>query len=120
MKLLLGFGGSQASVDALEHAVERAVAAGDQLTVALVETEGTSHAELADRVNGIVDGTGLSVELRAIEGEHASELVAIAESEPFDELVLGGNTTSPMGKITLNETAEFVLLNSHVTVTLVR
>ncbi len=120
MKVLLGFGGSQASVDALERTVDRAVAAGDELTVALVETDGESHAELADQVENAVAGTGLSVELREIDGEHASELVALAESEQFDELVLGGNTTSPMGKITLNNTAEFVLLNSHVTVTLVR
>jgi len=120
MKVLLGFGGSQASVDALERTVERTAAAGDELTVAVAETEDASHAALADQVEQAVDGTGLSVELRAVDGEFASELVAIAESEAFDELVLGGNTTSPMGKITLNKTAEFVLLNSHVTVTLVR
>ncbi len=120
MKVLLGFGGSQASVDALERTVERAVAACDELTVALAETEGASHAELAEQVEQTVEDAGLSVELRELDGEHASELVALAESEAFDELVLGGNTTSPMGKITLNKTAEFVLLNSHVTVTLVR
>jgi len=120
MKVLLGFGGSQASLEALERTVDRAVAAGDELTVALAETEGASHDELADRVEDAAEGTGLSVDLREIEGNHGSELVALAESEGFDELVLGSNTTSPMGKITLNKTAEFVLLNSHVTVTLVR
>ncbi len=120
MKVLLGFGGSQASVDALERTVDRAVAAGDELTVALAETEGASHDELAAQVSQAVDETELSVELREIDGEPASALIEIAESEGFDELVLGGNTTSPMGKITLNQTAEFVLLNSHVTVTLVR
>ena len=120
MKVLLGFGGSQASVDALERTVDRAVAAGDELTVALAETEGESHAELAEQVERAVDGTGLSVDRREIDGEHGSELVHLAESEGFDELVLASNTTSPMGKITLNQTAEFVLLNSHVTVTLVR
>jgi len=120
MKVLLGFGGSQASVDALERTVDRAVAAGDELTVTLTETEGASYEELAERVEQTVAGTDLSVEFRKIKGNPASEMVAIAESEEFDELVLGGNTTSPMGKITLNQTAEFVLLNSHITVTLVR
>ncbi len=120
MKVLLGFGGSQASVDALERTVDRAVAAGDELTVALAETEGATHDELAEQVEKTVAEADLSVELREIAGEPASELVAMAESEEFDELVLGGNTTSPMGKITINSTAEFVLLNSHVTVTLVR
>lgn len=120
MKVLLGFGGSDGSADALERTVDRAVAAGDELTVGLVETEGASHADLAARVQDIVDEAALSVELRELGGDAGSELLALAESEGFDELVLAGNTTSPMGKITLNQTAEFILLNSHVTVTLVR
>jgi len=120
MKVLLGFDGSQASVDALERTVDRAVAAGDELTVGVEQTDNESHAVLAERVEQAISDTNLAVEIREIEGETASELVAIAESEEFDELVLGGNTTSPMGKITINKTAEFVLLNSHVTVTLVR
>jgi nucleotide-binding universal stress UspA family protein len=35
-------------------------------------------------------------------------------------VVIGGGEQSPMGKIRLGHIAEFVLLNSHVTVTLVR
>jgi len=120
MKVLLEFDGSQASVDALDRTVDRAVAAGDELTVALTGTAETTHAALAEQVEDVVADTALSVDLREIDAEPAGELVAIAESEEFDELVLGGNTTSPMGKITINKTAEFVLLNSHVTVTLVR
>ena len=120
MKVLLGFGGSEGSAEALERTVERAVAAGDELTVGLVETEGATHAELAARVEALVEEIDLPVELRELDGDAGSELLSLAESEGFDELVLAGNTTSPMGKITLNQTAEFILLNSHVTVTLVR
>lgn len=120
MKSLLGFDGSQASVDALERTADRAVAAGDNLTVALTETEGTSQAELAEHAGQIIDDTNLEVDLREVDGDPASQLVALAESKDFDQLVLGSNTTSPMGKITLDKTDEFVLLNSHVTVTLVR
>lgn len=120
MNVLLGFDGSQASVDALKRTIDRAVAAGDELTVALNETGVASTDVLADRVEQAVGEKELSVELREINGEPASDLIERAESEEFDELVLGGNSTSPMGKITLNKTVEFVLLNSHVTVTLVR
>jgi len=67
-----------------------------------------------------VADTELSVTIRHLEGQPGSELVALAESESFDEIALGGNTTSPMGKISIDQTAEFVLLNSHITVTLVR
>lgn len=120
MKVLLAFGGSEGSVNALERTVEHAAAAGDDLTVALVEREDTSYQQLVDHVESIVSETGLSVDYREIDGQIGSALIDIAESEEFDELVLAGGKTSPMGKITLNQTAEFVLLNSHVTVTLVR
>jgi nucleotide-binding universal stress UspA family protein len=122
MKVLLGIGGTDGSLGALERTVDRAVAAGDDLTVAIVESEGTDadRDELEARVESAVSGTELSVDVRHVEGEPGIQLVDIAESEGFDEIVLGGSTTSPMGKIKINQTAEFVLLNSHVTVTLVR
>ncbi|MEA1931426.1 universal stress protein [Halohasta litorea] len=122
MKVLLGIGGTDGSVDALDRTVARAAEAGDELTVAIVESEGTDvgREELAERVESAVADTDLSVEVRHVEGEPGSRLVEIAETEGFDEIVLGGGTTSPMGKISLNQIAEFVLLNSHVTVTLVR
>jgi nucleotide-binding universal stress UspA family protein len=44
----------------------------------------------------------------------------VAEEHEFDKIVLGGGETSPMGKIQIGGIAEFVLLNSHVTVSLVR
>jgi nucleotide-binding universal stress UspA family protein len=44
----------------------------------------------------------------------------VAEREGFDRVVLGGGETSPLGKVTLGEIAEFVVLNANVSVTLVR
>ena len=122
MKVLLGIGGTDGSLVALERTVERAAETGDDLTVVILESEGTelTRDELEDRVESAVSETALSVDIRHVEGEPGSQLVDIAESEAFDEIVLGGSTTSPMGKININKTAEFVLLNSHVTVTLVR
>jgi len=120
MKVLLAFDGSEASADALERTVERAAEVGDELTVAITDPEAESREALADRVESLAADTELSVTVRHVEGQPGSELVSIAESESFDEIVLGGNTTSPMGKISIDQTAEFVLLNSHITVTLVR
>jgi len=120
MKVLLAFDGSEASADALERTVERATETGDELTVAITDPEEASREALVDRVETVVADTELSVTIRHLEGQPGSELVALAESESFDEIALGGNTTSPMGKISIDQTAEFVLLNSHITVTLVR
>ena len=47
-------------------------------------------------------------------------MIEIAETEDFEEIVLGGGHTSPMGKITIGPIAEFVLLNAKTSVTLVR
>jgi len=122
MKVLLGIDGTGGSVDAIDRTVGRAAEAGDDLTVALVDAEASDVGldDLADRVESAVSEADLSVEVRHEAGNPGSVLVEIAETEDFDEIVLAGGTTSPMGKINLNKTAEFVLLNSHVTVTLVR
>jgi len=64
--------------------------------------------------------TALDATIRRVEGHPGSRLVEIAEDEGFDQIVLGGGQTSPMGKLQVGSIAEFVLLNSHVTVTLVR
>lgn len=120
MKVLLGIDDTDESADALERTVERAADTGDDITVAIIDSTDEVRATLEARVASTVSETELSVEIRHIEGNAGSKLVDIAETEAFDEIVLGGNTTSPMGKISINQTAEFVLLNSHVTVTLVR
>ncbi|WP_313693806.1 universal stress protein [Halorarum halobium] len=122
MKVLLGIGGSGDSLTALERTVERTREAGDDLTVAVVENP-ESDASLADvesRVRDLLGDADLDATVRRVEGDAGSRLVDIAESEGFDHIALGGGQTSPMGKINLGQIAQFVLLNSHVSVTLVR
>ena len=63
---------------------------------------------------------GVDAEIRHLEGDPGSRLGDTAEEEGFEQIVIGGGQTSPMGKINLGSIAEFVLLNSHVTVSLVR
>ncbi|MBB6646805.1 universal stress protein [Halobellus ruber] len=122
MKVLLGINGGDDSLRALEQTVSRAAEAGDDLTVAIVDdprAEG-SVDDIETEVDRVLDAEGIGAEIRHVDGDAGSELVTIAESEGFDRIALGGGTTSPMGKIQLGATAEFVLLNSHVTVSLVR
>jgi nucleotide-binding universal stress UspA family protein len=122
MNVLLGIGGSEDSLRALEFAVERAAAAGDDLTVAVVENPDSdmAPAAVAERAREAVTDAGLDADVRPLEGDPGSRLVELAEGGEFDQLVLGGGERSPMGKIQLGSITEFVLLNSHVTVTLVR
>jgi nucleotide-binding universal stress UspA family protein len=122
MRVLLGIGGSDDSLTALERTVERARVAGDDLTVAVVENPeaDASLGDVESRVRAALEEAAVDAEVRRVEGDAGSRLVEIAETEGFDLIALGGGQTSPMGKINLGQIAQFVLLNSHVSVTLVR
>jgi nucleotide-binding universal stress UspA family protein len=122
MKLLLGIGGSDDSLRALERTVDRAAETGDDLTVAILRNPATEAdpAAIESRVQSVLDDASIEATVRHIDGDPGSRLVELAEREEFDRIVLGGGETSPMGKIKLGGISEFVLLNSHVSVTLIR
>jgi len=79
-----------------------------------------SPEEIVERAKSAIDEAGIDAEVRRVDGDAGSRLVEISEVEEFDEVVLGGGQTSPMGKITIGPIAEFVLLNAKTSVTLVR
>lgn len=122
MKTLLGIGGSEDSLRALERAVKRAAEAGDELTIAIVENPDAplSTAEIDDRVRTTLGNTGIDAEVRTLSGHPGSQLLELAERGSYDRIVLGGGETSPLGKVQLGSIAEFVLLNARTTVTLIR
>ncbi|WP_232700319.1 universal stress protein [Halobacterium wangiae] len=122
MNVLLGIGGADDSLDALEETVTRAVDAGDDLTVAVVENPESDRVpeELVDAAKAALEDAGLPRDVRRLSGHPGSAIVELAESEGFDQIVLGGGQRSPMGKIRLGHISEFVLLNSRVSVKLVR
>lgn len=123
MRVLLGVGGSDDSFRALEETVDRAGETGDDLTVAVVsnpDSEPTVEA-VERRVREAIAESGVEAAVRRVDdGDPGSALVEIAEREGFDLIVLGGGDSSPMGKITVGSIAEFVVLNAHVSVKLVR
>jgi nucleotide-binding universal stress UspA family protein len=121
MKVLLGMGGREDGFDALEAMLSRTREAGDDLTVAILDTSTDRDVEdVAREVRERVDESDVDADVRTLSGHPGSELTELAESEGFDRLVLGGGQRSPLGKIDLGEVAEFVLLNADVSVTLVR
>ena len=122
MKVLLGLGGTDDSMTALERTVDRAIEAGDDLTVGIVDNPAAelSREEVETRVREVLDAAELDAEVRHLDGDPGSALVHLSEEEGFDEIAIAGGETSPMGKIRIGSIAEFVLLNSHVTVSLIR
>lgn len=122
MKVLLGIGGSDDSFTALEAMTERVRSSGDELSVAIVDNPESSLSIQAveERVRRQLNGSGLPIDLRRVSGDPGSQLVEIAEREGFDAIALGGGQRSPMGKLSLGQIAEFVLLNACVSVILVR
>ena len=122
MQVLLGFGGTDDAGEALRKTIERVAETGDDLTVAIVDDPAADvpREELETTVRDVLGDSDVDAAIRHVEGDAGPALVELAESEGFDRLVLGGGETSPMGKIRIGNLQEFVLLNSHTTVTLVR
>ena len=122
MDVLVGVCGTEDSFEALESVLTRARDTGDEVTVAVVDdpTTDSSVSKIRDRVRSIVAESGMSIEIRDIDDPPEAKLVEIAEAGGYDQLVIGSGSRSPMGKIRLDDTAQFVLFNAKVTVTLVR
>jgi len=115
--------GRQPGVDARARTyLERAVDAGDDLTIAVMQKEDMKRSsdEIVELAREVTDEYGIDAEVRVLEGEPGPTLVDVAEREGFDELAIGGGTESPMGKIRLGPVTEFVLLNATMSVRLVR
>ena len=123
MKILLGLGTGDDSMHALARTARQVDAAGDELAVA-VGGPGplSSTEELEERVRSKLSELGVDADVRTIGSDEdlGGYLVETAEREGFDRIVLEGGDRSPMGKIQLSSTAEFVLLNARTSVTLVR
>lgn len=119
MKLLLGIG-SDDDLSALDATVARAREAGDELTVAAYADGSTGSPATDRRVLSRLDDLDFSAEVRRIQNDPGSRLVELAASGGYDRIVLPGGQRTPMGKISLGETAEFVLLNARTSVTLIR
>ena len=122
MDVLLGLGGTDESIMALEQTVERAGAVGDELTVAVLEKPESrfSQHEMAEQAAAALEAAGLDADGRILEGDPGSAIVDLAEAAGYAQLVIAGGQESPMGKIRIGPIAEFVLLNASMTVTLVR
>ncbi|MFB6105143.1 MAG: universal stress protein [Halobacteriaceae archaeon] len=122
MRVLLGVGGTDDSIRALDRTVARAREAGDDLVVAVLDNPDSDRS--VETVLSLVQSTladaDLPADIRRLSGEAGPRLVELAARGDYDQIVLGGGQRSPMGKLTVGPIAEYVLLNGDATVTLVR
>lgn len=119
MRVLLGIEDTDHGVNALESTVQRATQAGDELTVAVYATD-DSIDETESAVRDRIETLDADCSVERIESDPGGRLVELAEREGYDQIVLSGGQRSPLGKITLDDIHEFVLLNSRTTVKFVR
>lgn len=122
MKVLLGFGGSEAGWRALERELDRLADASDRLTVGIVRTGDVDRPprELADRVRSFLRERGVEADVTVLEGEPGPALVEAAEAGEFDRLALAGGRRTPAGKVRLGPVVGYVVLNATMTVVLLR
>jgi nucleotide-binding universal stress UspA family protein len=122
MDVLLGIGGGETARRALEATVSRASAAGDDLTIAILEAaEGSMDAaELEALAEAVLSERAYDADVRSVSGHPGSQLLELAERGGHDRIVLGGGEQSPLGKVSLGPITEYVLLNATSTVTLIR
>lgn len=122
MNVLLALAGGDESITALRRTIDRTLEAEDDLTVALLEKDAPKRTreEMHEQAKKLLEEAGIDADFHTLEGDPGSTLVAFAEDRGFDELVIGGGTESPMGKVRIGPIAEYVVLNARLTVTLVR
>ncbi|SDJ18706.1 Universal stress protein family protein [Halovenus aranensis] len=119
MRLLVGVNGSERALGGLEEVVDRARQAGDELTVAVYSSD-DAVAATEEAVRDRLETLDVDATVETVTGQPGSRLVELAETDDYDRIVLSGGQTSPLGKIQFDSVIEFVLLNAHTTVTLIR
>jgi len=118
MRLIVGVDGSENALDGLESVVSRARQTGDEVDVAVYSDADLAAAEA--KVRDRLDDLDYDATVEPIDEEPGGRIVHLAETGGYDRIVLSGGQTSPLGKIQLDSVVEFVLLNAHTTVTLIR
>jgi nucleotide-binding universal stress UspA family protein len=120
MHILVGVDGSDRGFEALAAAVESAREQDADLTVAAYSTTEQTAETVEREVRERLADDRFDATVERIDGDPGGQLVELAETGGYDRILLPGGTRSPLGKIQFDSAVEFVLLNVHTSVTLVR
>lgn len=89
---------------------------GEERT-ASVEIKQVDRIETVQRVQSILEDSGVESETRELSGPPADGILAFVENEDVDEVVMGGRKRSPTEKAILGSITQTVILNADVPVT---
>jgi nucleotide-binding universal stress UspA family protein len=137
--VLVATDGTDASDGAIEAALDLAHDTGARLIVLTVVPEGTTDGdgddaggpddedeeltEAQERTDPVIDHAGdWGVEARSViwEGEPGETIVAAAEAEEADVIVVGTSRRKGVGRMLMGSTSDHVIRNSRVPVLVVR
>ncbi|ADJ16322.1 universal stress protein [Halalkalicoccus jeotgali] len=83
-------------------------------------TEDDDVEALFERLEGIAEKHGVSIETVTSEGKPSDEIIEYVESNPIDAIVMGSHGRSGASRVLLGSVAETVTRRSPVPVTVVR
>ncbi len=119
MRKLFGIHKDKKGLKSLEEELDRVREIGDSLTVAVLPSDAEPDG-WREELQELIDSYELEVEIEEITDHPGGNLVELSEQGGYDEIILSGMGRSPMDKIRIDDTAEFVLLNSRVNVKIIR
>lgn len=120
MRLIVGVDGTDRGLRTLEEAVSLARDMGWELTIVVYTTDSDSLSAVETTVRDRLDALSFQAEVERLADEPGSRIVELSETGNYDRIVLPGGTQSPLGKIQIDSTVQFVLLNARTSVTLIR
>ena len=131
MKILVGYNGSGACKKALELAKQHAAVWQGRIEVvqALTRSEPLSYdtiviaeQQLAQEVKHLLDGKRGSFETTLLVGTQnpGEQIVNFAQAINADEIIIGSQKRSRIGKFVLGSTTQFVVLNAPCPVVVVK
>lgn len=138
MAVLVAYDGSRPAQQAVEHAVAehpdeelillRVIEAAEGSTGAgiglvqerLKELREESAAEVSEDVDDVLDAADVEFRIETAVGEPAREIVAFAEANDVDHIVIGNHGRDGVSRVLLGSVAERVVRRAPVPVTLVR
>ena len=123
MKILVGYDGSKAAMDALKVAQKhaRAMAAKLEVVYAITRFDPKNYLEvqkaeedLEQGVKDIFNGENLSYKTHLLLNDLSpgDQLVEFAERNSVDEIIIGVRRRSKVGKLIIGSTAQHVILNA--------
>ena len=131
MKILVGYNGSDAAKRALAQAEQHAGIWQGSIEVvqAITRKESLSYdriqkaeQQLAQQVKHLLDGKRSSFETTLLVSTQSpgEQIVNFAESIHADEIIVGSEKRSKVGKFVLGSTSQFVVLNAPCPVVVVK